>query len=388
MPEKKEYFSKPPSFINREKEKEYILEYLNSTPTSILWLYWPKSTWKTTLISKILDNNLDDSFVTMNINFRRMLIAEYDHFIDAMFWFSDEFKSKNKFDYQKIAEDTLKMYEKDVKTYKRKSEIDFWVIKVSEEVWKNLKERRLDVFQYTIKILRELQKRWKQPVIIFDEIQELKWIYYWEWKHERELLREVFAFFIALTKELHLAHIICMTSESTFIEQIYNDVKLKNTSEFYFIDHLEKKDIEYRLWEIEWFTKSQVELFWEYLWWSVQEIWLRVVRFRNLPKEEQTDEKLKELLEQRVMEEYARVFDFIILNSKKKFESEEDKQKVLDINKIIVEKWEYIIWKDWLIDFDTIAKMVELDIWFYNVLARKITANSESVRQAFKKMIK
>ena len=100
-----------------------------------------------------------------------------------------------------------------------------------------------------------MRNRWKIPVIIFDEIQELKWIYYWEDKFKKELLREMFAFFISLTKENHLAHVICMTSESAFIEQIYNDVKLKNTSDFYFIDHLEKKDIEYWLWEEEKFTK-------------------------------------------------------------------------------------------------------------------------------------
>jgi hypothetical protein len=38
------YFSKKPPFINRVAEKKYFLEYFNSAPTNILFVYRPKST--------------------------------------------------------------------------------------------------------------------------------------------------------------------------------------------------------------------------------------------------------------------------------------------------------------------------------------------------------
>ena len=60
---------------------------------------------------------------------------------------------------------------------------------------------------------------------------------------KKALLMEMFAFFIRLTKELKLAHVICMTSESTFVDEIYNHVKLKSTSDFFMLEHLKKDDI-------------------------------------------------------------------------------------------------------------------------------------------------
>jgi hypothetical protein len=35
----REYFTKAPPFINRIAEKKYFLEYFNSAPTNILFVY-------------------------------------------------------------------------------------------------------------------------------------------------------------------------------------------------------------------------------------------------------------------------------------------------------------------------------------------------------------
>ncbi len=50
----KKYFDKYPPFINRIAEQEYINNYLWNSPSNILFVYWPKSTWKTTLIEKVI----------------------------------------------------------------------------------------------------------------------------------------------------------------------------------------------------------------------------------------------------------------------------------------------------------------------------------------------
>ena len=57
------------------------------------------------------------------------------------------------------------------------------------------------------------------------------------------LINELFKFFIALTKQNNLAHVVCLTSDSYYMEELYWDTKLANTSDFYLMKHLSKKDI-------------------------------------------------------------------------------------------------------------------------------------------------
>jgi len=54
------------------------------------------------------------------------------------------------------------------------------------------------------------------------------------------LIIELFNFFVAMTKESHLAHIIVASSDGYFINTVYNDSRLKKTSVFYKVDYLEK----------------------------------------------------------------------------------------------------------------------------------------------------
>ena len=49
-------------------------------------------------------------------------------------------------------------------------------------------------------------------------------------------MKELFNFFVRVSKALHLAHVIVMTSDTFFIEQVYTDSTLKNTSRFYLVD--------------------------------------------------------------------------------------------------------------------------------------------------------
>ena len=67
---KKDKVKNPDIFINRIEESKYLLDYFENKPRNILFLYWPKSTWKTALISKIIKEHLDNwvyavSFLTM-----------------------------------------------------------------------------------------------------------------------------------------------------------------------------------------------------------------------------------------------------------------------------------------------------------------------------------
>ncbi len=74
-----------------------------------------------------------------------------------------------------------------------------------------------------------------KPVIVFDELQKLKEVYM-NGGEQRPLVKELFNFFVRLTKVLHLSHVIVMSSDTFFIEKVYSDSTLKNTSEFYLVD--------------------------------------------------------------------------------------------------------------------------------------------------------
>ena len=98
----------------------------------------------------------------------------------------------------------------------------------------------LDPFVVMERELEKINKNGKRSVIIIDELQALDEIYF---NGGRELLNEMFNFFVAMTKEPHLCHVIIASSDGYFIERIYQDSKLKKTSEFMEVEYLQQADV-------------------------------------------------------------------------------------------------------------------------------------------------
>jgi hypothetical protein len=119
-------------------------------------------------------------------------------------------------------------------------EFNLKVFKLKKETLTKLKNNELDPFYVMEQEFIKLNKKGIKPIIIIDELQALKEVYM---NGERQLINELFNFFVAMTKESHLAHIIIGSSDGYFLEQVYNDSKLKKTSEFYEIDYLNKEDV-------------------------------------------------------------------------------------------------------------------------------------------------
>lgn len=55
MTKGKPEFKKDVAFINREKELNYLRDYINIRPESLLFIHGPKSSGKTTLLYKFFD---------------------------------------------------------------------------------------------------------------------------------------------------------------------------------------------------------------------------------------------------------------------------------------------------------------------------------------------
>ncbi len=201
-------------FWDREKEKKWLKHYLLTEPNAILFVYGPKSSGKTTLLMKVVEELPKEKFIYYWFDLREKFITGYESVVELFF------KEKG-------------WLESFVKTIKPK--INLGVFELEPEVLKSVRQKDTDPFEEMRKRLEEDRAKGLTPVIVFDELQKLKDIYL-NGGNQRPLIKELFNFFVRLTKVLHLAHVIVMTSDTFFIEQIYTDSTLKNTSRFYLVD--------------------------------------------------------------------------------------------------------------------------------------------------------
>jgi hypothetical protein len=165
--------------------------------------------------------------------------------------------------------------------------------------------------------LKALNKNGIKPLIIIDELQALDFIYF---NSQRELIKELINFFVAMTKESHLCHVLMSSSDGYFIEKLYNDSKLKKTSKLFEVDYLPKEDIVYWLNNLEKeskisdyvLTDDQIEYIWYHFGGSIWEIstllgdFLRISKDGKVPDEEMQGVIAKYMVQARsYFEEYA-----------------------------------------------------------------------------------
>jgi len=245
-----------PAFINRNKDMSFLKEWISRRPGQILFLFGPKSSGKTTLLYRFFNNSIEmQHYEVKFINLRKILIANYKDFL-RIFFGHDE--SKEKSDLKETKEYNLKIF------------------KLKVEALKGLKQKKLDPFAIMEKELEKIVQKGRIPIIVVDELQALENIYM---NGQKELLKELFNFFVSITKESHLAHVIISSSDGFFIERIYSDSRLSKTSQFREIDYLPKADIEYWLNNLKKesnldliLTKEQIECIWNYFGGSVWEV--------------------------------------------------------------------------------------------------------------------
>ncbi len=253
-------YKKDAAFVDRESELKFLTDFIRIRPESILFIHGPKSSGKTRLLYRFFDGmttyrELDVTF----LNLREVLIENYKDFVKIFFGV----------DYDKSKEDV-----KEIREYNLK------VFKVKVEVLKGLAEGAIDPFSVMKKELMKLNSRGVRPVVIIDELQALEHIYM---NGQRELIKELFNFFVAMTKERHLAHVIISSSDGYFIDTVYKDSRLKKTSSFFKVDYLSREDVCEWLENLEKYSKikdyrltgGEIEKIWDVVggsMWEIQEI--------------------------------------------------------------------------------------------------------------------
>jgi len=339
-------------FINRDKEINFFLDYFKTNPKRVLWVYGPKSTGKTTLIEYIIENRLDSKEYNVKyLNFRGLLISSFDSFIESFLEEKDE-----------------------VETQLNRNYNLFGLFKLEAKTLKKIKENRKNLFNY---LLEEFSKENRKNIFIIDEIQTLQDIYM---NGNRELLNEFLNFCVRLTKETHLSHVLILTSNTIFLNQIYNNSKMKETSRFKLIDHLPYKDIENWLTINYQFSIINSQLIYDYLGGSA-------TRIKKLLEEYKEFNSIKEYLEEEV-----KIAKNEIIFEKNRDLTNKEFEIFLQIAKKIV--------KDGYFIFDEndeekrrelksiIERFCDVEILFYDPIKNIVTANSRIYVKAIEDMMK
>ena len=265
MKETKSQYRKDVAFINRQKELAFLKGYLNERPESILFIHGPKSSGKTTLLYTFFDQiqkeqKLDVKFLDLRKTFTNV----YEDFLKTFF----------------------QVETRGEKTQSFSSNINIGFFKIDAAVEKKILEKRADPFKVMEAELLALTQKGIKPVLIIDELQALDKIYLDNDK-ERLLITALFNFFVAMTKQAHLAHIIIASSDGYFLNTVFNDSKLKKCATFYKVDYLEKEDVMEWLLNLEKYSKikdysvteADAEKIWETVGgsaWEIQDILSRL----------------------------------------------------------------------------------------------------------------
>jgi len=210
------------AFINRENELSALRTFLETEPNSILFLYGPKSSGKTTLMYRLFEQIEKEKEYDINfLNLREIFLTSYDDFIDTFFKSTETHNG--------------------IRTGTRRQYSLFGMFRLDAFTEKMLKHKKEDPFLVMKQEFLNMQKKGIHPVVIIDEFHKLDGIYMPD--KQKRLMLELMNFFVAMTKESHLCHVIIASSDAFFIEQVYVDSKLRKTSKFMKLDYLEKDDV-------------------------------------------------------------------------------------------------------------------------------------------------
>ncbi|AIJ04949.1 ATPase [Methanocaldococcus bathoardescens] len=335
-------------FYNREKELHYLKTYVQLEPNSILFVYGPKSSGKTTVMLKVIEElSKGNDLVFFYYDLRRHATPTKEEFLKIFFEKSDKKYVLNRFEVN----------------------LKIWKFGVEEKF--NFDESSLnDVFDKIYEGIEAVVRDGKKPVLIIDELQKLKNIYF---NGGKSLLNELFNLFVHLTKVRHLCHVICLTSDTLFIEEIYRNSTLENASKYYLIDWLRKGTIRNILKE-EGFSEKEINHCLDYL--SLP------YEIADLIENKKLGISVEETIKQWINIEADKIKYLIKSNRERKKNLLKVLSKFKDKIKVDIEEFEDEI-------FDDVKFLIENEILFYDVINGIIKPTSVkkwfAIKNVFKK---
>ncbi len=293
-------FRKETAFINRQRELAGLKAWIEERPERMLCIFGPKSSGKTTLLFKFLECCTSRSkFAVKHFNLREILVANYRGFVSAFF----------EIDYSKAKEDV-----------REQRQYNLGAFKLTVDTLKGLNNKELDPFVVMKRELQKLKAKGRQPVIVIDELQALDALYL---DDQRLLINELLNFFVAMTKESHLCHIVLASSDGYFVERLYNDSKLRKTTEFFEVDYLPREDSIYWLENLEKESRirdyvlspEQIEAIWEHFGGSIWEVSEVLGKYLSLCVDGRVpDEAFQRIIEDRMIQARSYFMEYAALH--------------------------------------------------------------------------
>ena len=231
-------------FHNREKETKEIMDILDAEPSLITFIYGPINSGKTTMISHLI-KELPGEYAPFYVNLRGRFITDYEDFLNVLFEIDEDGGVANIAEYARSI----------LKDLGAVSGIPI-PINLFERIFEK-KDKSKDMFKYIEQFFFEVSKT-RTPILIIDELQVIG-----DLKINGLLIYKLFNFFIRLTKELHLAHIFVITSDSLFLEQVYTGAMLSGRCRYLMVDDFDK-DTTTGFLENYGFSEGEKELAWNY----------------------------------------------------------------------------------------------------------------------------
>ncbi len=297
-------------FYNCEKEIRDLLNMIRQEPNLITFIYGPINSGKTVLMYHLVDEVLprqEERYATFYINLRQYFVMSQESFIRVLFNLSEE----------DIFSRVKEMISKGISFV-----LNYHGIPIRESLLEKLLKRKEinDVFEFLKNFFIKLKRNNIKPIIIFDELQVIKDI-----KINEPLIYRVFNFFISLTKELKLCHVFAITSDSTFIERIYNEAMLQDRARYYLVDDFDRETVE-KILRNNGFGDEEIDIVWNYFGGKPIHI-VEVIQSKKIGRDikEYCEEKLEErknfISEIILQEEDDREFFERIISLLKNFEN-------------------------------------------------------------------
>ena len=232
------------AFHDRERETDEIMKILDAEPSLITFVYGPINSGKTTMISHLI-KELPEDYVPFYVNLRGRFITEYEDFLNVLFEIDEGDGVGNVTEYAKSI----------LKDLGAVSGIPI-PLNLFERIFEK-KDKSKDMFKYIEQFFVEISQE-RTPILIIDELQVIG-----DLKVDDFLIYKLFNFFIRLTKEMHLAHVFAVTSDSLFLERVYTEAMLEGRCRYLMVDDFDYETTATFLGKYG-FTDDEKSVAWEY----------------------------------------------------------------------------------------------------------------------------
>ena len=353
-------------FFNREEDIRQVKAVLSGEPNFIYFVYGPINSGKTALLTKVAEE-LPENYRIFYINFRGFE-GGYPKFTRAFFELGDNNLWKKLKSKMSVVAAAVEYVEKVANKINTAIELPGEIIRMLQMGGDD--PEKIDLFHYLERLMERFKKDGKKPVLILDEMQVLK--------DElnavgQPLLARLFNFAVRMTKETHLCHVLCATSDCLFVNLVYSSARLEGRAKYILIDDLDK-DSAFEVYEG--FGFEEKDLVWEYIGGKVGDM---VSLFEEKKRGFSEKEALQRMLKDTVMK-LEWMLDSIEEGEKAGPDVKEIK-KLLEKFKESDEK-EYKEVKGKVLKF-----LIQENILFYNPLTGTVRSQSRLLWRAIKELM-